>query len=296
MIIIIGFDGLDPYIVDEFGLSGLKQQCHAYLDIPEDVCLHTEVIWPTIITGVKPDMHGLTLTNARTWKNPVLQFIARTAVSLLPEKILLPIGKKIQLLGFERRSKGNPEYYERRGLKTIFSDTRAKVIGVPGYAPAQKTDQLRKLGGHSTYVPIVEIDQLIAELEKEFKEREEALLEGIKLPVNILMVYFFCLDMIGHFFWDNKEFMQSWYRKCEDLVQLVRTKMSSEDILIVISDHGMQKGKHAGKAFFSCSLPLDRNKIPASIMGIKPLVEQLLSKTKDGHESVRKHLQDLGYI
>jgi len=294
LLVILGFDGLDPYLAEDFEVEGLFQTYHTQLTIPESIPLHTEVIWPTIISGVPPEEHGLGRTTARKWNNSILELLAQFADTVLPRRLIMPVGKKIIQMGFERSTRGGPDYFNSQGLETIFTNLRSKVIGVPGYRPAEETDRLRELGGHSTHNPEVEIDELITRLEDERKTRHQQTLEHLDLPVNMLMVYSYSTDMVGHLFWDDREFLQSWYEKCENVVESVNQSLAEDDTLMVLSDHGMDKGEHRREAFFSMSEspPFD----PETILDFKPLVDRMMKSLKQGHENVTDRMKGLGYI
>lgn len=294
MLIMLGFDGLDPYRVDEFENTSLQQNYSTKLTIPEDIPLHTEVIWPTIITGQRPEEHGLTRTQARKWSNPLIQTAAWIGDTLFPREWIMPLGRAIQNAGFTRTNRGSAEYYESKNLETIFTHTRSKVIGLPGYNPSKDTDEIRRMGGLSTHKPTVEIDTFVDRLKGELSDRREQTLTDLDLPVNILMTYSYSTDMAGHIFWDDEDFMRGWYENCDDFVREVRDRMGEDDELIVLSDHGMKEGKHRREAFFSYSGDPDRSL--STVFDVKPFVDDLLSDKKETHAEVTDRMKGLGYI
>lgn len=58
MICILALDGLDPYLVEKFGLEALKQEEWGRVEINVRP-LMTWVIWPSFFTGKKPSEHGV---------------------------------------------------------------------------------------------------------------------------------------------------------------------------------------------------------------------------------------------
>lgn len=294
MLVILGFDGLDPYAVEEYGAGAVQQDTFTRMRIPEEIDLHTEVIWPTIITGRPPGEHGLTRTQARKWNNPLVQAAAWVGDTLFPRDWIMPIGRAIQEMGFKRSERGSPEYYDNKNIETIFTNTRSKVIGLPGYNPSETTDELRRMGGLSTHNPVVEIDVFIDHLREELEQRRKQTLEHLDLPVDILMVYSYSTDMAGHIFWDDEEFMRGWYEDVDDYVKAVQDELGDDDELLILSDHGMEEGKHRREAVFSFSEAVDTP--PDSVLSVKPFVDGLLYDEKESHAEITDRMKGLGYI
>lgn len=294
MLVMLGFDGLDPYAVEKYEASTLQQETFSKMYVPEDIELHTEVIWPTIITGLRPEDHGLTRTQARKWKNPLVQAAAWIGDTLFPRDWIMPIGRKIQEIGFKRTERGTPDYYDNNDLATIFTNTRSKVIGLPGYNPSEKTDELRRMGGLSTHNPVVEIDVFIEHLREELEERKQQTLQNLDLPVDILMVYSYSTDMAGHIFWDDDDFMEEWYGRVDRFVRDVKENLGEDDQLLVLSDHGMDEGKHRREATFSFSEAVENE--PTDVLQIRPFIDGLLDKEKESRAEVTERMQGLGYV
>jgi hypothetical protein len=277
-VVVIGVNALESTLVEEFDLSHLELSEHGELRIPEGYPLHTEVLWPTIITGLSPSEHGLTRTSAREWENPVLELAAEYSTKIVPEQVLLPIGRQIQKLGFERESNTGAEYYEARGIDTIFADVRSIDIDVPGYSDRGGTDEIRKLMGHSEYEP--EDSELFRDAcREEFESKRASLFDALDVDVDLIVCYIQALDNLQHVYWSDRELVRNWYRELDELVSRVRERLTSDDVLVLMSDHGMRggedgKGEHSDYGYYASTVTLGME----SILDLKGAVDDLLEK------------------
>jgi predicted AlkP superfamily pyrophosphatase or phosphodiesterase len=274
-VVLIAVNALESALVDEFELPNLKLEDRSKLAIPAGYPLHTEVLWPTIITGLAPDEHGLTRTSAREWENPVLEYAATYSTKIIPERVLLPIGRQIQKLGFGRESNTGAEYYAEQGIETIFTGVSSVDIDIPGYSDRSGTDEIRELMGHSAYEPTDE-ELFRRKCREEFKSKRVALFDALDTDVELVACYFQTLDNLQHVYWTDREFIEQWYRRFDDLVGEVRDALEEEDEIIIMSDHGMQrgadgKGEHSDHGYCASTVPLEMESLldlPTALDGL----------------------------
>lgn len=275
-LVIIAVNALEANVVDRNDLPNLTLQDRGRLDVPAELPLHTEVLWPSMITGVSPETHGMTRTSAREWENPALELAAQVGLALVPERYLLPIGKRLQKLGFDRESKSGEAYFEERGIETIFTDTPSVDIDVPGYSDREGTDEVRKLMGHDEYEPRDE--QLFLEkINEEFDEKRADLLAALSVDATLFMCYFQALDNLQHVYWTDESFVDEWYERFDEFVGTIRRQLDDEDAVLVVSDHGMRggagtKGTHSDHGYYASTVDLDME----TVMDLKPAVDSLL--------------------
>lgn len=274
---ILAVNALELGLVNDFDLENLRLEDYGELAIPEDLPLHTEVLWPSIFTGTMPDEHGLTRTSAREWGNPVLQLAADIGLKLIPEEYLLPIGKRIQKLGFEREAKAGEAYFNERGIDTIFTGLDARAIDVPGYSQWEDADEIRELMGHDSYDPD-DPDLFLEKSRQRFERKCELIKEAVDDDTPLTMGYFQTLDNIQHVFWGNDGLLNEWYREFDDLAGKLLSLMADDDVLIVMSDHGMRegpngKGEHSDHGYYAATHELGME----NIMDLKPAVDKFRS-------------------
>ena len=253
--VLFGINALEAEIVESGTYQNLTLKRNGRLEIPDELPLHTEVLWPSIITGVKPSVHGLTRTTAREWESPALELAAQVGTSIFPEKYLLPIGKRIQKLGFGREDKSGAEHFKQVGLDTIFTGVPSVDIDVPGYSEREGTDEVRELMGHDEYEPRDE-SLFLEKIEDEFADKRERLLKSLSSDVDLYVCYFQALDNFQHVYWNDEAAVREWYDRFDTLVGEVRNKVSDQDTVIVMSDHGMRegedgKGEHSAHGYYA---------------------------------------------
>ena len=79
-----------------------------------------------------------------------------------------------------------------------------------------------------------------------------------------MVIYFETVDWLGHLWYcKNKIGLYKAYKKFDDLVEEVKSYLNNDDILLIISDHGMQDsgdgvtGNHSDHNFWSLNIETD---------------------------------------
>jgi hypothetical protein len=172
------------------------------------------------------------------------------------ERSLVPVGRQIQKLGFERHSDRDASYYDSAGIETMFTGVDSIAIDVPGYSATSEKDEIRRLMGHNAYAP-ADREAFIDRTQGEFDRKRTALLDAIDTDVVIVMCYLYSLDATQHVFWTDDSVIESWYQQFDDLARDVVTTLAPTDSFIIMSDHGMpSEAAHNENAFYSCNVEL----------------------------------------
>jgi hypothetical protein len=130
------------------------------------------------------------------------------------------------------------------------------AIDVPGYSHKPSHAEERELlkGYFEQGTSVEEFDAFVWKLHEENKKEFFASFGKYEL----LMGYFNLADSIGHLSFGMPEKMKSVYKELEGLAKEVRN--SSEDFILIISDHGMTAlgrfGDHSDNGFFSVNKKL----------------------------------------
>lgn len=321
-IAVFGVDALDPEIVDHTS--------HPHLTLskfkPIDTILSsngepsTHELWPTIITGLRPETHGLTLDDGVAWENPVLQIGSKVSNYVLPDSMQTRIGALLLNRTSNDAFRAPTSYYREHGLTTIFDQHEAKPIGIPNYVVSSDMEdrehQLRRdmgnlferdpesKGGHVSADPIAFYEQCmemamirVARIRRALRSREYDLVFG----------YTSGLDLIGHISYDQTAMQERAYDEMNDLAGEICGDIGEDDILIIISDHGLQDGLHTDEAMIASTEP-DLLVDISSVLDVRKALERELnrrdhtpapptSETEISDSSeVREQLEDLGYI
>lgn len=327
-VVVIGIDALDLDLVDTSKHPNLALEAHREIDTitsTKDDVPSTHELWPTIITGLRPEEHGLQLEEGITWENPILNVGSTLAKGLLPDSARSTIGAWL-LQNTEGAAFRTPTtYYEKNGLSTVFDQVNARTIGIPNYVvnpdEGDREHKLRKNMGdlfrhdptrdgehkHTStdprefYEVCLEMSMVrIARARRALRRREHEL----------VFAYTSGLDLIGHVAYDDPRLQQRAYDELDEFVGELRNDLREEDKLVLISDHGLQDGIHTDTAMVSST---DRHIIEDidSVLDFRSAIESEL-KTRDHEpsssgkrrstgqgeqsEEVREHLEDLGYM
>jgi len=320
-VIVLGIDALDPELVEEDVHDHLVLDAHRSIGtiVSSTGEPSTHELWPTIITGLPPAEHGLTLDDdGVAWGNPLLDAGSRFADHLLPDGLQSRIGAWL-LTNTETDAFRTPAtYYGEHGLDTVFDGRTAKPIGVPNYVvdPDQEDREhsLRRSlgdlferdadakGGHTSSDPY-EFYELCLEMAMVRLARARRGLRGGRH--SLVFAYTSGLDLIGHVTYDLPALQRRAYDEMNDFVGDIRGDLDDGDELLLVSDHGLQDGVHTKEAMVagtSAEMVADVE----SVLDVRGAIEVELARTDHdgetergdlaGGERVKEQLEDLGYM
>ncbi|WP_336135338.1 alkaline phosphatase family protein [Natronomonas amylolytica] len=123
---------------------------------------------------------------------------------------------------------------------------------------------------------------------------------------DLVWAHFAGLDFIQHMFGESEEIISRWYRFYDNIVRQVQSELDSNDTLVVLSDHGMNRsGLHSHRAFFGSTKNLWDDEKP-KMERLREILEAELEDhgPKTPSESVsmeigdqtKDHLKELGYF
>jgi predicted AlkP superfamily pyrophosphatase or phosphodiesterase len=322
-ITILGIDALDPDLIDPDTHENLSMNAHHPIDTILSVAGEpsTHELWPTIITGLTPSEHGLKLDDGVTWGNPIFRIGSNIADYLLPQKIQSRIGAWLLTNTSEDAFREQATYYIENGLSTIFDGREAEAIGIPNYVvnpdDEDREHALRRSmgdlferdsdakGGHTSADPIEFYEQCmemgmvrIARTRRALRSRNYELIFG----------YTSALDLIGHISYDNPDLQHDAYNEMDNFVGELIGDLYPEDDLLLVSDHGLQDGLHTDEAVVAstdCTLIDNIDSVTDVRAAVEDALDQndhaptgreRLVQPNNGGDSVRKQLEDLGYM
>jgi len=321
-VVVFGIDALDPDIVDSDVHPSLTLSSHSAIDTIASVSGEpsTHELWPTLITGLRPEEHGLTLDDGVAWENSLLRVGSSVANYVLPDALQTRLGAWLLNTTDADAFRTPATYYEERGLTTLLDGEHRKAIGIPNYIVGTDTEdrehQLRRemgalferdpdaTGGHVSADPARFYEQCMemvmvraARIRRGLRSRQYELVFG----------YTSGLDLIGHVSHDSPERQQRAYGELDDFVGELHRDLREEDELVLVSDHGLQDGLHTDEAMIAATDPAVADAVE-SVLDVRSEIESMLDS--GGHappsrdvpagdvdsEAVRKQLEDLGYV
>ena len=256
MIIVLGLDGLEYDLVEEFKLNAIKLNAYVRTNLEDFSVVVTPPIWASILTG-------------RVIKEMMTVFKSASAQALTDDSKKMNLLRMIIPLRFRRiiarmwdkiipQAKGNPmkytlNYLERNHFDTIFDHATNPVYNkIPGFNVSRKSKLLQIAFMGKDFKDYAEKNCL-----KKIKDVRKDLLRLLEEDYDLIFWYTNALDNLGHIYFGRKIKTMNYYMRVNRLVADVFQKLDAKDILYIISDHGIKAvgegGLHSNHGFFSSS-------------------------------------------
>lgn len=322
-LIVLGIDALDPDLVDPEAHLNLVLDEHRAIDTIDSVEGEpsTHELWPTIITGLRPKEHGLTLDDdGVAWGTPVLEFGSSVADYLLPDAVQTKLGAWLLTNTSADAFRTPATYYEEHGVSTVFDGRKSTAIGVPNYVVDPDTEDrehnLRRslgdlferdpeaTGGHASSDPHAFYEQCMEMAMVRIARARRGLRGG---RYELVFAYTSGLDLVGHVTYDLPALQRRSYDELDEFVGELRADLDDGDELLLVSDHGLQDGVHTHEAMVAGT---DAEMVGAigSVLDVRGAIETELDSRnhapreqrdvfgEEGAGEVQSQLEDLGYM
>jgi predicted AlkP superfamily phosphohydrolase/phosphomutase len=290
-VLILGIDALDYDLVNKWDLKNLKQLEYGKVIVPitkATVEPATEIVWPCFITGKEPKEMG--------FDSPVLyrqpykwfydhiysitpsQFDDVHPENIISEKntkrlFLDKISSILTKIGFfyhpSRSDIKAPTLFDNNSLKTAH-------FHIPVYDKDPFPEYRKQIV--DVIMKKISVSEFNEECKRSFNDRANKLIQYLKNnnDWNLVMMYWFCLDAIQHAFFNNKLKIMDFYLMFNEFIGALKSKLTSETLLLIISDHGQKKGIHTNYGFYSCNKKLSL--INPNIIEFKEILEREITK------------------
>jgi predicted AlkP superfamily pyrophosphatase or phosphodiesterase len=321
-VVVLGIDALDPDIVDAGRHPHLSLEASRRIETIESHTGEpsTHELWPTIITGLEPEDHGIQLADGVEWESSVLNIGSNLADMILPGDLRTRIGAWLLTNTTEDAFRTRSRYYEENNLETLFDGPNRLAIGVPNYVTSSDRDdrehELRStmgalfqrdsdaVGGHKT----ADLNEFYEQCMEMVMTRIMRARRGLRSHRHSLVFsYTSGLDLIGHVAYGSPEVSRAAYHELNDFVGDLRGDLEPDDLLLLVSDHGLQKGVHTSSAMISSSDPAVLNGVD-SVVDVREAIEAELREGNHrptgqyqwdfdaGGNEVEDQLESLGYL
>ncbi len=262
-IIILGIDGLEYTLIEEWNLKYLKQKAYTKTDLSDFGVVITPLIWAAMLTGRKIDeIEKIFLKRAkffsetpRSVKVKTSQYsFAKIASKILPKKVKMWIIRNILPDPFEKTK----NIIRDKKYKTIFDFfDKTWTNGIPTYGrnvANKETRNVMKEASKGNLKPLIEYAFRI------YEEDKKQLFEALKKDYELIFWYTPFLDEISHFYIRKKLKLMNIYLDLNNLIKKIYKIISPNDVLYIVSDHGMVPversvsgsfGEHSDYGFFS---------------------------------------------
>lgn len=304
-VLIVAFDGLDYDLIKKYNCKNIMQDEFGKIDNDTGIKRRvTEELFTSFITGSLSDGHGV--EGHKIWNKPkVEQF----------EKLI----KKLRLIN--RFKKVRTAFYIFIGAElikpkrdviwknTLFDKIpNSKALDVPGYNPSPLLQKETYFAPLKMYDSIQEVERLT---NCEFNCQRNELIGKIDEDYDLLMAHFQKPDIYQHLFVERDERkIRKLYEEMDNFAkEVVKKSKDKFDVILFMSDHGIEEGKeHNKNAFYSSNIELGLKfphitefySIIINFIGRKvksnKKKNQKIKTTKKDKEKIKKRLEDLGYL
>lgn len=320
-VIVLGWDALDAVLLRQYGLREQFGGEVSRIETFENPVIndpHTREIWPSIITGLHPDEHGIRAveqTDGVNWDNPAIDFAASLASGVIPHEVRTVIGKWLREQGAELDAK-RLSYYAEHDIRTIFDDG-GRPISIPNYVTpfderhgldANRDDVwaaiLPDRDGAEGLEPNVPLATVYDTIFSAAGERVGHTLAAIEQGHHLVFAWFGLLDTVGHIAPAvDAPIEQTAYRHAARLTQSVRDRAPAEARVLSVSDHGLQNGDHTHYATLASAEETPHDHI-ASVFDVADWIgqartgrdEATAEAYNESIEATTDQLANLGYI
>lgn len=320
-VVILGWDALDKERIHdydlhgEFGLQETKLDTYINPHIGEP---HTKELWPSMITGLHPDKHGVkaaTEGNGVNWDSTILRKASSLAQGIIPQDTLSYIGAKLR-----RRGVGlevtQSDYYTQNGISTVFDDV-GTPISIPNYQT--KRDRTHGFDAHRDELwkelqvdwtvntgmqPEVDRETVYHLLGREVGKRMGQTIQAMQSGSPLVWTWFGVLDSVGHMEPAlGEDIVKDWYQVAASVTQTVKDVADEDTIVISVSDHGLQDGTHTHYATLCSDSPAPAKQID-HVFDVAEYLESIdytetnhgESITPEDMSEVEEELEHLGYV
>jgi len=322
-VVVLGIDALDPELVDPDAHPNLTLAAHRAIETIESAAGEpsTHELWPTIITGLRPAEHGLTLEDdGVAWGNPLLEFGSTVADVVMPDGLQTKLGAWLLTNTAADAFRTPATYYEDNDIDTLFDGYEATAIGVPNYVvdpdSEDREHNLRRslgdlferdpdaTGGHTSADPYEFYEQCLEMAMVRIARARRGLRGG---RYELVFAYTSGLDLVGHVTYDLPDLQRAAYDELDEFVGELLADLDDEDELLLVSDHGLQDGVHTDEAMVAGTDP-EMVEAIESVVDVRSAVEAELrggdhrpdgergSFSEAGAAEVKDQLEDLGYM
>ena len=285
-VVILGIDALEYNRVEKLNLSYLKQKEYGKTIVPITEGWKepaTVIVWPCFITGCEPKKMGY---NAPILFKQPLQFFLDNLV--FPLRNFMYKNKYVDNVEQKKMS---------QDLVNIFKDITKKSKFARH--PERKDIKAPTLFDNSfksahCYIPVYDIsmdtlarwdifdvmndpkkkNEFAFKYRKEIQDKKEELFQLLETDYKLIMMYWYCLDGIQHALFKDKITIDEFYIRFNSLVKEVQDRLSKDDLLLIVSDHGQENGIHTPYGFYSCNKELGLYK--PHICDFKKIIEERL--------------------
>lgn len=325
--VVLGWDGLDHELLADYGMESAFGECaHPIETLVNDELgkPHTWELWPSIITGCQPDVHGIHADEyiESNWSSAWLR-AAATLSKPIPDALRWRVGRLVRDAGATMAFE-SADYYAQRGVETVFDGRGCLALGVPNYRSdaderyeishdrgaelADYMDTETDSDGETRRTPAVTPETFAARIEADCAEKIGLVRNALDRDYDLVFVWLAYLDTAGHVaptVEDTDRWLRRHYEAAATYTNMIHDQLDSDETLITLSDHGLQNGEHTETACIG-AWPGEAVADVESVLDVAAAINRCTDRGGDtgerfavddeAQDDVQERLQTLGYI
>jgi hypothetical protein len=266
-ILLVALDGLDRELIEEFGLTTIKQKEYAKIDNSSGMhSIKTSELFASLITGKNYEDHGI---KGFAKSKPIRDFLMD---HVFPNSILNFRGGTRLKRALEILLDSQKEKYDKRDIKeeTLFDKIdNSNAMFVPSWNPSVFWKE------HTLGIKFRDWDHQNRRIgywwdELEFERRKRHLFRPVNKWFDFTMIHFHRPDIHHHLYGDTQlssydmDKLRDLYEETDNLAaEIIDFFEDDYDYIIFMSDHGLPTEKeHNENAFYSSNVELFGSRTP----------------------------------
>ncbi|PSG99729.1 MAG: hypothetical protein BRC28_03240 [Nanohaloarchaea archaeon SW_4_43_9] len=251
--LVVGFDGLDYQKIKRYDCENLMLESFGKLDL-ENLPLKTPLLWSSMITGVRPEEHGIDsmlkfkgekVRKYDEWLKKVFNRFGWSALKL-----------RETVMHYLFDSSISAPTKENMKVDSIFEKVAdSKPLDVPGHSHYPYIAGKMNVNAVYKKYPPVSRDRVVRDVEAEHLYRKKQLFENIG-EHKLVMQHLHYPDWIQHIY-SKEEKDGEVYNEMNELAGEILEEADDDTLVVFCSDHGLANGGHRDEAFYSVNTEIE---------------------------------------
>lgn len=261
-VLVVGFDGLDYEKIQKYDCENLVQESFGKLDT-EGIKLSTPPLWASIITGEKPEVHGI--DSMLEFRGEKVRKVDRYVLGFLEKLGLSAMHLRRALYYYLFDSSQFVKDKDFMEVDSVFEEVAdSKALDVPGYSEYPYIAGKSYVGKALRKRPPVSKERVERDMEAEHMYRKNQLFEEIG-ENKLVMQHFHYPDWFQHLFFKGGR-DRELYERMDRLAGEILERAGEDTLVVFCSDHGLIDGGHRDQAFYSVNADIGQEIKITSLM------------------------------
>jgi predicted AlkP superfamily phosphohydrolase/phosphomutase len=251
--LVVGFDGLDYQKIKEYDCENLMLESFGKIDL-EGLPLKTPLLWSSMITGVKPEEHGI--DSMLKFKGEKVRRYDELLKKVLNRFGWSAIKLREAIMHYIFDSSISAPTKENMKVDSIFEKVAdSKPLDIPGYSHyPYLAGKMNVNAVYKKHAPVPR-ERVVRDVKAEHLYRKKQLFENIG-EHKLVMQHLHYPDWMQHLY-PKEEKDEGLYNEMNELAGKILEKTDDDTLVVFCSDHGLEDGGHRDQAFYAMNTDID---------------------------------------